>query len=134
MGLEIIDHSRLKELNDCKVLIRAHGEPPSTYDIALKNNIELLDASCPVVLKLQHQIKEGYETIKKINGQVIIYGKEGHAEVTGLVGQTNGETIIVTAKDAPIKKLISTNQFIFIHKQQRVQRLFKEVWTKLKKS
>lgn len=66
LGLEIIDHKRLSELNDCKVLIRAHGEPPSTYEIALKNNIELLDASCPVVLKLQHQIKEGYETIKKL--------------------------------------------------------------------
>ena len=63
MGLEIIDHQRLKELSNCKVLIRAHGEPPSTYEIALKNNIELLDASCPVVLKLQHQIKEGYECV-----------------------------------------------------------------------
>ena len=99
LGLEIIDHKRLSELNDCKVLIRAHGEPPSTYEIALKNNIELLDASCPVVLKLQHQIKEGYETIKKIDGQIIIYGKQGHAEVTGLVGQTNGEAIIVTTKE-----------------------------------
>jgi 4-hydroxy-3-methylbut-2-enyl diphosphate reductase len=87
LGLEIIDHSTLKTLKDCKVLIRAHGEPPSTYEIALKNNIELLDASCPVVLKLQHQIKEGYEDISKIDGQIIIYGKQGHAEVTGLVGQ-----------------------------------------------
>ena len=79
LGLEIIDHSRLKELNNCKVLIRAQGEPPSTYDIALKNNIELLDASCPEGFKAtasnQRRI---YETIKKINGQVIIYGKEGH--------------------------------------------------------
>ncbi len=57
MGLEIIDHNKLKEMKDIKVLIRAHGEPPSTYELALKNNIQLLDASCPVVLKLQHQIK-----------------------------------------------------------------------------
>ena len=99
LGLEIINHHQFSLLTDCKVLIRAHGEPPSTYEIALNNNIELLDASCPVVLKLQHQIKEGYEQIKDIDGQVIIFGKEGHAEVTGLVGQTDGKAIIVTTKD-----------------------------------
>lgn len=99
LGLEIINHQQLESLNNCKVLIRAHGEPPSTYEIALKNDIELLDASCPVVLKLQHQIKEGYEQIKNINGQVIIFGKEGHAEVTGLVGQTDGKAIIVTTEE-----------------------------------
>ena len=77
MGLEIIDHQKLRELSNCKVLIRAHGEPPSTYEIALKNNIELLDASCPVVLKLQHQIKEGYETIKDIDGQIRILNRKG---------------------------------------------------------
>ena len=115
LGLEIIDHSRLKLLKDCKVLIRAHGEPPSTYEIALKNNIELLDASCPVVLKLQHQIKEGYEDISKIDGQIIIYGKQGHAEVTGLVGQTNGEAIIVTTEDDLEK--IDFNKPIYIYSQ-----------------
>ena len=73
MGLKIIDHSDLESLSDCKVLIRAHGEPPSTYHVALKNNIELLDASCPVVLKLQRQIKEGYEELKDINGQIVIF-------------------------------------------------------------
>ena len=96
MGLKIINHDDLKDIFDCKVLIRAHGEPPETYTIALENNIQLLDASCPVVLKLQHQIKEGYEEIKDIDGQVIIFGKEGHAEVTGLLGQTKNEAIIVT--------------------------------------
>jgi len=96
LGLEIIDYKQLTKLTDCKVLIRAHGEPPETYQLALKNNIQLLDASCPVVLKLQHQIKEGYEEITNIDGQVIIFGKEGHAEVTGLLGQTNGDAIIVT--------------------------------------
>ena len=95
MGLEIINHQDLKELKDCKVLIRAHGEPPETYQTAIKNNIQLLDASCPVVLKLQHNIKEGYEEIKKIDGQIIIFGKEGHAEVQGLLGQTDGKAIIV---------------------------------------
>ena len=95
LGLRVIDHNDLKSLRDCKVLIRAHGEPPSTYDLALKNNIQLLDASCPVVLKLQHQIKGGYEEIKRNDGQVVIFGKEGHAEVVGLLGQTNNNAIIV---------------------------------------
>ena len=96
MGLKIIKHDDLKDISNCKVLIRAHGEPPETYTIALENNIQLLDASCPVVLKLQHQIKEGYEEIKDLDGQVIIFGKEGHAEVTGLLGQTKNDAIIVT--------------------------------------
>jgi len=96
MGLKIIKHDDLKDISNCKVLIRAHGEPPETYTIALENNIQLLDASCPVVLKLQHQIKEGYEEIKAIDGQVIIFGKEGHAEVTGLLGQTKNDAIIIT--------------------------------------
>ena len=132
LGLEIIDHKRLSELNDCKVLIRAHGEPPSTYEIALKNNIELLDASCPVVLKLQHQIKEGYETIKKIDGQVIIYGKEGHAEVTGLVGQTNGEAIIVTTKEDISK--IDFEKSIYIYSQTtKSPKAFQDIVDKIKK-
>ena len=97
LGLKIIDHNDLYNLHDCKVLIRAHGEPPSTYELALKNNIQLLDASCPVVLKLQHQIKAGYEEIKEIQGQVIIFGKEGHAEVDGLLGQTNNDAIVVAS-------------------------------------
>ena len=104
-----------KTLKDCKVLIRAHGEPPSTYRLALKNNIQLLDASCPVVLKLQHQIKEGYEQIKNINGQVIIFGKEGHAEVTGLVGQTDGKAIIVTTEE-DLKK-VDFDKPIYIYSQ-----------------
>lgn len=132
LGLEIIDHKRLSELNDCKVLIRAHGEPPSTYEIALKNNIELLDASCPVVLKLQHQIKEGYETIKKIDGQVIIYGKEGHAEVTGLVGQTNGEAIIVTIKEDISK--IDFEKPIYIYSQTtKSPKAFQDIVDEIKK-
>ena len=132
LGLEIIDHNRLSELNNCKVLIRAHGEPPSTYEIALKNNIELLDASCPVVLKLQHQIKEGYETIKKIDGQVIIYGKEGHAEVTGLVGQTNGEAIIVTTKEDIFK--IDFEKPIYIYSQTtKSPKAFQDIVDEIKK-
>jgi 4-hydroxy-3-methylbut-2-enyl diphosphate reductase len=92
-GLKIIDHEQFAQLSNTKVLIRAHGEPPETYRIAIENNIELIDASCPVVLKLQNRIRNGYEHLGA--GQIVVYGKEGHAEVNGLVGQTNGKAIIV---------------------------------------
>lgn len=98
-GLEIINHERLRELKDCKVLIRAHGEPPSTYQLALSNNIELIDASCPVVLKLQHRVKTSFEDILENDGQIVIYGQPGHAEVNGLVGQTDGNAIVVFAEE-----------------------------------
>lgn len=89
-GLRIINHQQLAELHGEKVLIRAHGEPPSTYEIALQNNIELIDASCPVVLKLQNRIKNSYDK----DDQIYIYGKHGHAEVVGLLGQTNNQAVV----------------------------------------
>ncbi|GIV38819.1 MAG: 4-hydroxy-3-methylbut-2-enyl diphosphate reductase [Thermonema sp.] len=95
-GLRIINREELKNLRDCKVLIRAHGEPPETYEIALRNNIELIDASCPVVLKLQHRVKTAYDKSMQENGQVVIYGKPGHAEVIGLIGQTRQNAIVVS--------------------------------------
>ena len=94
-GLKIINHEDLKKIYDAKVLIRAHGEPPETYKLALTNNIELIDASCPVVLKLQNRVKNSFDQVKEKNGQVVIYGKPGHAEVIGLIGQTNDEAIVV---------------------------------------
>ena len=97
-GLKIINHDQFRELKDCKVLIRAHGEPPETYETAIRNNIELIDASCPVVLKLQNRVRTSYEEVKEVNGQVVIYGEPGHAEVNGLVGQTDGEAIIVSGE------------------------------------
>lgn len=98
-GLRIINRDDLSNLKDCKVLIRAHGEPPETYEMALKNNIELVDASCPVVLKLQNRIKHSYDKMVDSNGQVVIYGQKGHAEVVGLAGQTKEEAIIVTTEE-----------------------------------
>lgn len=89
-GLRIIDHQQLKQLRDETVLIRAHGEPPSTYQLAVKNNLRLIDASCPVVLKLQNRIKNSYDKGEKI----YIYGKHGHAEVVGLLGQTANEAVV----------------------------------------
>ena len=90
MGLKIIDHEELENMKDVKVLIRAHGEPPSTYDLAIKNNITLMDASCPVVLKLQNRIKKSHDKDEKI----YIYGKHGHPEVKGLMGQTGKDAVI----------------------------------------
>lgn len=98
-GLRIITRDDLKELHDCKVLIRAHGEPPETYKIALENNIEIIDASCPVVLKLQNRIKDAHENMIKESGQVVIYGKLGHAEILGLNGQTKNNAIIITSEE-----------------------------------
>ncbi|MBC8314478.1 MAG: 4-hydroxy-3-methylbut-2-enyl diphosphate reductase [Bacteroidales bacterium] len=95
MGLEIIDHEGLKRLSNCNVMISAHGEPPETYEIALKNNVHMIDASCPIVLNLQQEVQYGYEDMMERNGQIIIYGMEGHAEVNGLKGQTNGNAIVV---------------------------------------
>lgn len=98
-GLRTIDREQLAKLRDCKVLIRAHGEPPETYQMALQNNIELIDASCPVVLKLQNRVKHAYDKANRVNGQVVIYGKEGHAEVIGLTGQTDNNAIIIMTEE-----------------------------------
>lgn len=95
LGLITIDHEQYKELRDAKVLLRAHGEPPLTYVIAKENNLELIDATCPVVLKLQQRIKQKWEETAKDKRQIVIYGQAGHAEVLGLVGQTGGEAIVI---------------------------------------
>ncbi|GAB2493123.1 4-hydroxy-3-methylbut-2-enyl diphosphate reductase [Algoriphagus taiwanensis] len=103
-GLIVIDREQLAELSDCKVLIRAHGEPPETYKTAIENNIELIDASCPVVLKLQHRVKTAFDKMERENGQIVIYGKKGHAEVIGLTGQTL-EKAIVVMEDSDLEKI-----------------------------
>jgi 4-hydroxy-3-methylbut-2-en-1-yl diphosphate reductase len=99
IGLRTIDHDEFFKLKDCKVLIRAHGEPPSTYAYARQNNITLIDATCPVVLKLQHRVKKAAETMHKENGQLVIFGHQGHAEVDGLAGQANNNAIVVEHPD-----------------------------------
>jgi 4-hydroxy-3-methylbut-2-enyl diphosphate reductase len=103
-GLVVIDREQLQELSNCKVLIRAHGEPPETYRLAIENNIELIDASCPVVLKLQHRVKNAFDKMEREKGQIVIYGKKGHAEVIGLTGQTL-EKAIVVMEDADLEKI-----------------------------
>ena len=102
MGLATINHEDLKQLHDAKVLLRAHGEPPETYALARKNNIEIIDATCPVVLQLQRRIKKQYDSKdeeQKTKGkkQIVIFGKPGHAEVLGLVGQTENNAIVIAS-------------------------------------
>lgn len=92
-GLRTIQYNEFKQMKDAVVLIRAHGEPPETYEIAQKNNITLIDATCPVVLQLQKKIKQTYQANNEI--QIVIFGKQGHAEVNGLVGQTHGNAIVI---------------------------------------
>lgn len=94
-GLTVITHDDLKRLHGVKVLLRAHGEPPGTYRQAEENGIEIIDATCPVVLRLQQRIKESYARSGSDRPQIVIYGKKGHAEVNGLVGQTDGEAIVI---------------------------------------
>ena len=95
MGLVTIDHETFGNLHNAKVLLRAHGEPPETYATAKANNLELIDATCPVVLKLQQRIKKKWQESQNEERQIIIYGQSGHAEVLGLVGQTHGEAIVI---------------------------------------
>ncbi len=102
-GLKIINTTDLKNIRDSKVLIRAHGEPPETYMTALENNIELIDASCPVVLKLQNRVKESFD---RDETPILIYGKHGHAEVAGLLGQTRGRAkVFMTQEELDLMEL-----------------------------
>ena len=102
MGLVTINHDDLERLRDVKVLLRAHGEPPETYALARRNNIEIIDATCPVVLQLQRRIKKQFDSNPE--GQIVIFGKNGHAEVLGLVGQTQSKAIVIEKFD-DVKRL-----------------------------
>lgn len=116
LGLITINHEEYAKLKNVKVLLRAHGEPPETYRIAEKNNIEIIDATCPVVLRLQKRIKQEYKTEETDKEkQIVIYGKNGHAEVLGLVGQTNGEAIVIEKIDEINK--IDLNKDIRLYSQ-----------------
>ena len=112
-GLITINHEQFAQLHDVKVLLRAHGEPPSTYEIARRNNITLVDASCPVVLKLQSRIKTAYQATEPDDTQIVIYGEKGHAEVNGLMGQTEGKAIVIEDENDLSKIDLSKNVRLF---------------------
>lgn len=99
MGLRVIDHEAMTTLPGSTILIRAHGEPPTTYEMAERRDIKLIDATCPIVLALQKKVREGYEAMQAVGGEVVIFGKKGHAEVIGLNGQTNNTAIIVSTPE-----------------------------------
>lgn len=115
MGLIAVGHDALNQLSDVKMLLRAHGEPPSTYKLANLRNIHLIDATCPVVLNLQKKIKRDYDADMSHTQQIVIYGKNGHAEVVGLVGQTNGNAIVIECLDDA--KLLDFSRSIRLYSQ-----------------
>ena len=113
LGLVTINHEEMSRLHGVKVLLRAHGEPPSTYELARENDIEIIDATCPVVLQLQRRIKRQYDACPE--AQIVIFGKPGHAEVLGLVGQTESKAIVI-ANVEEVKRLDFTRD-IYLYSQ-----------------
>ena len=113
MGMTTINHEQLRELHDVKVLLRAHGEPPETYELARRNNIEIIDATCPVVLQLQNRIKKQFDA--NPDAQIVIFGKNGHAEVLGLVGQARSQAIVIEHFDEVPK--LDFNRDIYLYSQ-----------------
>ena len=116
MGLITINHDEMAQLHDVKVLLRAHGEPPETYELAHQNNIEIIDATCPVVLQLQRRIKKQYDANSgqpTANSQIVIFGKKGHAEVLGLVGQTHSNAIVIEHFDEVSQLDFSRDIFLY---------------------
>lgn len=114
-GLITIDHEELRQLHNAKVLLRAHGEPPQTYLIAEANNVEIIDATCPVVLALQRRIRKQF--MKTPDAQIVIFGKNGHAEVLGLVGQTDGNAIVIEHYEELLNSSISFDRDIYLYSQ-----------------
>ena len=131
-GLRTINHEDLKNMHNKRVLLRAHGEPPSTYEIAERNSIRIIDATCPVVLQLQKKILKHYKEMNPFDSQIVIFGKIGHAEVNGLVGQTDGKAIVIE-KITDLDLLdFSKNIYLFSQTTMSVHD-FKEIVTEIQK-
>ena len=126
MGLITINRDEFRQLRNAKVLLRAHGEPPETYQIAHKNNIEIIDATCPVVLRLQKRIKQEFRKEDFEEKQIVIYGKNGHAEVLGLVGQTAVKPLSSKVRKKP-KSWISLKASAFSHRPQSLWTSFRRL-------
>ena len=112
-GMRVVNLQDMRQLRNVKVLIRAHGEPPETYRIAAENNISVADATCPVVLNLQKKVRCAYLESQTNNGQVVIYGKAGHAEVNGLVGQTENNAIVINSVEESVQIDVSRHIYLF---------------------
>ena len=113
MGLVTIDHDEYDRLHNAMVLLRAHGEPPKTYETARKNGIDIIDATCPVVLHLQERIKKEYDSDPEHRKQIVIFGKKGHAEVLGLVGQTSGTAIVIERMEDVEKLDLARDTYLY---------------------
>ena len=131
LGLRTIDHEEFGRLRECRVLFRAHGEPPNSYETAKRNRIEVIDASCPVVLNLQKKIREAYERVSANGGRVVIYGKRGHAEVNGLVAQTNGEALVVES-DKDVEQIDFTKPVILFSQTTKSLNGFQKIVEQVK--
>ena len=132
-GLKTITYEEYRNLKNATVFLRAHGEPPEIYKIARDNNIQLVDATCPIVSKLQNRIKTRFNEIKRDGGQIVIYGKEGHAEIKGLVGQTQGQAIVIDHADN--LERIDFNRPVSLYSQTtKSKKAFNEIRTKIEKS
>ena len=132
LGLETIDYDDLRTLHNVRVLLRAHGEPPSTYHIARRNNIEIIDASCPVVLHLQKRIRETYLKHHGTDAQIVIFGQKGHAEVIGLEGQTNNTAIVIESL-RDLNKLDYTKSIYLVSQTTKSVEEFQEIVEEIKK-
>lgn len=125
-GLITINHRQIEDISAGRLLIRAHGEPPETYKLAKSKKLNVIDATCPVVLKLQQRIRKGYHEMITENGQILIFGKQGHAEVNGLVGQTENQAIVINALD-DLKKIDFTRPARLFSQTTQSVELFKEL-------
>jgi 4-hydroxy-3-methylbut-2-enyl diphosphate reductase len=137
LGLITIDHEKFRKIKDSKVLIRAHGEPPETYEIARRNNLTIIEATCPIVKKLQSRIRDSWQLAKQCKGQIVIYGKSGHAEVVGLLGQSDNEGILVS--DYQDLDKIDYSKPVFLFSQttmsaEEYKRLSREIYSRMKRS
>ena len=130
-GLETITHEQLEQLHDVKVLLRAHGEPPETYAIAKRNHIEIIDATCPVVLKLQQRINKSFHAGEG-EPQIVIYGKRGHAEVNGLVGQTRGTALVIESIDE-IDRIDFNRDIVLYSQTTKSLQGFKQIVSEIEK-
>ena len=131
-GLRIINHEQFRKLRNTKVLLRAHGEPPSTYELAKRNNIEIIDATCPVVLNLQKKIHTSYIESPNPEDQIVIYGKIGHAEVKGLVGQTDSKAIVVEGTE-DLDKIDFSKNIVFFSQTTKSIEGFKHLVEEIKR-
>lgn len=133
MGLVTINHEEMSDISRSKVLLRAHGEPPSTYLLAERNEIEIIDATCPVVLHLQERIKKEYNSDTDHRKQIVIFGKNGHAEVLGLVGQTEGTAIVIESTDE-VDKLDFTRDICLYSQTTKPLDEFRRIVEKIKQN